>query len=73
MNATEKRRAKRFPMRLPVAIKVEPAKNAKQAKELLIPAVRLVDRAGRRGVIKHHTASRTVGRLTVAVNGIAAK
>ena len=49
------------------------AKDAKQAKELLIPAVRLVDRAGRRGVIKHHTASRTVGRLTVAVNGIAAK
>jgi small subunit ribosomal protein S20 len=47
------------------------SKNAKQAKELLIPAVRLVDRAGRRGVIKHHTASRTVGRLTVAVNALA--
>ena len=49
------------------------AKDVKQAKALLPPAVRLVDRAGRVGVIKHHTASRTVGRLTVAVNGIAAK
>jgi small subunit ribosomal protein S20 len=46
-------------------------KDAKQAQVLLVPAVRLVDRAGRRGVIKHHTASRTVGRLTVAVNAIA--
>ena len=47
------------------------AKNGKQAKELLVPALRLVDRAGRRGVIKPHTASRTVGRLTVAVNALA--
>jgi small subunit ribosomal protein S20 len=47
------------------------AKDAKQAQVLLIPAVRLLDRAGRRGVIKHHTASRSVGRLTVAVNAIA--
>ena len=46
-------------------------KDAKKAKELLLPAIRLVDRAGRRGTIKHHTASRTVGRLTVAVNAIA--
>jgi small subunit ribosomal protein S20 len=49
------------------------AKKAPEAKALLLPAIRLVDRAGRRGVIKHHTASRTVGRLTVAVNAIAAK
>jgi small subunit ribosomal protein S20 len=47
------------------------AKKVKEAKELLLPAVRLVDRLGRRGVIKKHTASRTVGRLTVAVNGLA--
>jgi small subunit ribosomal protein S20 len=47
------------------------SKDAKQAQALLVPAVRLLDRAGRRGVIKHHTASRTVGRLTVAVNGLA--
>jgi small subunit ribosomal protein S20 len=47
------------------------SKNSEQAKALLTPAIRLVDRAGRRGVIKQHTASRTVGRLTVAVNGLA--
>jgi small subunit ribosomal protein S20 len=47
------------------------SKNQEQAKALLTPAIRLVDRAGRRGVIKQHTASRTVGRLTVAVNGLA--
>ena len=29
MNATEKRRAKRFPMRLPVAVKLEQQKNSK--------------------------------------------
>src|ERR1700751_2450372 len=33
MNATEKRRAKRFPMRLPVAVKLDPAKNNKQVVE----------------------------------------
>jgi small subunit ribosomal protein S20 len=47
------------------------SKDSKQAQALLIPAVRLLDRAGRRGVIKHHTASRSVGRLTVAVNALA--
>jgi len=47
------------------------AKDSKKAQTLLTPAVRLLDRAGRRGVIKHHTASRSVGRLTVAVNAIA--
>jgi small subunit ribosomal protein S20 len=49
------------------------SKDSKKAQSLLLPAVRLLDRAGRRGVIKHHTASRQVGRLTVAVNAIAAK
>jgi small subunit ribosomal protein S20 len=47
------------------------AKKPAEAKALLNQAVSLVDRAGRRGTIKKHTASRTVGRLTVAVNGIA--
>jgi small subunit ribosomal protein S20 len=47
------------------------AKKGTEAKGLLTEAVRLVDRAGRRGVIKKHTASRTVGRLTVAVNAVA--
>jgi small subunit ribosomal protein S20 len=46
------------------------SKNVQEAKSLLLPAVKMVDRLGRRGVIKQHTASRTVGRLTVAVNGI---
>jgi small subunit ribosomal protein S20 len=46
------------------------AKNSDAAKKLLLPAVRLVDRAGRRGVIKTRTASRAVSRLTLAVNRI---
>jgi PilZ domain len=33
MNATEKRRAKRFPMRLPVAVKVDTQKLGKQVVE----------------------------------------
>jgi small subunit ribosomal protein S20 len=44
------------------------AKNAGQARKLLMPAVQLVDRAGRRGTIKTRTASRAVSRLTIAVN-----
>lgn len=46
------------------------AKDAKQAKTLLGTAVALVSRAGQRGVIKPRSASRTVGRLTVAVSHI---
>lgn len=49
------------------------AKDPGQAKALLLPAVKLVDRAGRKGVIKPRTASRTVARLTSAVNAIAAR
>jgi small subunit ribosomal protein S20 len=49
------------------------AKNGKQAKVLLPPAVQLLDRAGRKGVIKPSAASRAVSRLTVAVNGLGAK
>ena len=33
MNSTEKRRAKRFPMRLPLAVKMEPASDDKQMLE----------------------------------------
>jgi small subunit ribosomal protein S20 len=47
------------------------AKKGTDAKTLLGEAISLVDRAGRKGIIKKHTASRTVGRLTVAVNAIA--
>jgi small subunit ribosomal protein S20 len=43
-------------------------KNVEQARALLQPAVRLVDRIGRRGVVKPRAASRAVSRLTLAVN-----
>jgi small subunit ribosomal protein S20 len=49
------------------------ARDAKQARTLLPPAVHLVDRAGRKGVIKPRAASRTVSRLTIAVNALGAK
>jgi small subunit ribosomal protein S20 len=49
------------------------AKNPDQARKLLPPAVKLVDRLGRRGVIKSRSASRAVSRLTLAVNRVAAK
>ena len=44
------------------------AKNVEQARALLQPAVRLVDRIGRRGVVKPRAASRAVSRMTLAVN-----
>jgi small subunit ribosomal protein S20 len=49
------------------------AKDSKKARTLLPPAVKLVDRLGRKGVIKPRAASRTVSRLTVAVSGLGAK
>ena len=66
-------RARKSAMRTAVkALRVAiEAKKAPEAKALLSQAISLVDRAGRVGVIKKHTASRTVGRLTVAVNAIA--
>lgn len=48
-------------------------KNGSEAKTLLAPAVKLVNRAGGKGLIKPRAASRTVSRLTVAVSAIAAK
>jgi small subunit ribosomal protein S20 len=46
------------------------AKDAKQATALLQPAIQLVDRAGRKGLLKRRAASRAVSRLTVAVNAL---
>jgi small subunit ribosomal protein S20 len=46
------------------------AKNKAKAREALGPATRLVDRAGQRGVIKQGSASRTVSRLTRAVDAL---
>jgi small subunit ribosomal protein S20 len=49
------------------------AKKTKEARALLHPALRLIDRLGRRGVIKPRAASRAVSRLTVAVNHLGGK
>jgi small subunit ribosomal protein S20 len=43
-------------------------KNAKAAKAALPGAIRAIDMAASKGVIKRGTASRSVSRLTVAVN-----
>ena len=48
-------------------------KDAKGAEAALAGAVKLIDRAASRGVIKRRTASRSVSRLTVAVQGAPAK
>jgi small subunit ribosomal protein S20 len=45
-------------------------KNAKVAKASLPAAIRAIDMAASKGVIKRGTASRSVARLTVAVNGL---
>jgi len=47
------------------------AKDAKAAKAALPSAVRAIDMAASKGVIKRGTASRSVSRLTVAVNALA--
>jgi small subunit ribosomal protein S20 len=46
------------------------SKNAKEAKAALPSAVRAIDMAASKGVIKRGTASRSVSRLTVAVNSL---
>jgi len=46
------------------------AKNAKAAKAALPGAIRAVDKAASKGVIKRGTASRSISRLTVAVNSL---
>ena len=45
-------------------------KDAKAAKAALPGAVRAIDMAATKGVIKRGTASRSVSRLTVAVNNL---
>jgi small subunit ribosomal protein S20 len=44
-------------------------KDATKAKAALVPAVRLLDRAGR-GLLKSNSTSRTISRLTHDVNGL---
>lgn len=48
------------------------AKDGKGAQTALAGAVSLLDRAGRKGLIKKRTASRQVSRLTKAVAGASA-
>jgi small subunit ribosomal protein S20 len=52
--------------------KLRAAKNAKEAQALLKSAVRAIDMAASKGVIKRGTASRSVSRLTVAVSSLKA-
>lgn len=49
------------------------SKDAKAAQAALAGAVKLIDRAASRGVIKSRTASRSVSRLTVAVQSATSK
>ena len=46
------------------------AKNAKEAKAALPAAIKAVDRAASKGVIKRGTASRSISRLTIAVQSM---
>jgi small subunit ribosomal protein S20 len=46
------------------------AKDAGKAKEALLPAVRLLDRAGRSGLVERNATNRTISRLTRAVNAL---
>jgi small subunit ribosomal protein S20 len=46
------------------------AKDPAKAREALTPAVRLLDRAGRSGVLGRNAASRTVSRLARSVNAL---
>lgn len=48
------------------------SKDPSKAKEALGPALKLVDRLGRKGIIKPNAASRTVSRLTRAANAASA-
>ncbi|MDD5309991.1 MAG: 30S ribosomal protein S20 [Deltaproteobacteria bacterium] len=47
--------------------------NAAEAQELLTVARKQLDKAAGKGVLKRETASRTVSRLTIAVNKIVGK
>jgi small subunit ribosomal protein S20 len=48
------------------------SKSVKDAKAALVSAIRAIDQAASKGVIKRGTASRSVSRLTVAVNNLKA-
>ena len=47
------------------------ASEKKEAKEALNTAIRHLDKAVTKGILKRATASRTISRLTIAVNKLA--
>jgi small subunit ribosomal protein S20 len=48
------------------------AKDAARAEAALKPAVGLLDRAGRRGLVERNATARVISRLTRAVSGLRA-
>ena len=46
------------------------AKDPNQAKEALVPAVRMLNRAGRSGLVERNATDRSISRLTRAVNAL---
>jgi small subunit ribosomal protein S20 len=47
------------------------AKDPNQAREALAPAVRMLNRAGRSGLVERNATDRSISRLTRAVNALA--
>jgi small subunit ribosomal protein S20 len=46
------------------------SKDPGKAKEALLPAVSLLDRAGRSGLVERNASNRSISRLTRAVNAL---
>ena len=46
------------------------SKDPGKAKEALLPAVRLLDSAGRSGLVERNASNRSISRLTRAVNAL---
>jgi len=66
--ANERNRARRSQLRTALK-RVRSAADAKEAQAAFVEAVRLLDRAGRKNLVHHNTASRTKSRLAKLVAG----
>jgi len=66
--ANERNRARRSQLRTALK-KVKSAGSAKEAQAAYLEAASLLDRAGRKNLIHHNTASRTKSRLAKMVAG----
>jgi len=66
--ANERNRARRSQLRTALK-KVKGASSAKEAQAAYLDAARLLDRAGRKNLIHHNTASRAKSRLAKLVAG----